>query len=176
MPRPSSYKADFANQAEKLCKLGATDLDLAEFFGTTEQTVNNWKKKHPEFFESLNRGKIIADAEVADRLHQRALGFEWEEAQPIKLKEVTYENGKRLREVERVEVVMVHKVVPPDTSAGIFWLKNRRKASWRDKQDHEVTGKDGGPVESAMNVTYMPEPLPDDYYKASRQQANPAGQ
>jgi hypothetical protein len=139
MGRPSSFQGAFCEQAEKLCRLGATDKDLAEFFGVTEQTVNNWKDAHPEFFEALKRGKVESDAEVADRLYQRATGFEWDEAQPIKVREVIYENGKRLKEVERVEVVMVHRVVPPDTTAAIFWLKNRRPADWRDKVTQEHT-------------------------------------
>lgn len=164
MPRKTSFKKEYLEQAEKLSRLGATDADLADFFGVKEQTINNWKKSHPEFFESLKAGKIKADIEVADRLYQRATGFEWDEAQPIKLKEVIYENGKRVREVERVEIVMVHRVVPPDTTADIFWLKNRRKTEWRDKQDHEHTGKDGDPIEQNLSITYMPEPLDGDYF------------
>lgn len=133
--RPSSFREEFCQQAEKLCRLGATDADMADFFGVTEQTVNNWKQAHPEFFESLKRGKIASDAEVADRLHQRALGFEWDEVVPIKVKEVIYENGKRAKEIERVEMTVAHRIVPPDTTACIFWLKNRRSSDWRDKTD-----------------------------------------
>jgi hypothetical protein len=144
--RPTQYRPEYADQAERLCLLGATDKILGEFFGVTETTVNNWKRSQPEFFESLKAGKVGADIGVADSLHQRALGFEYDEAQPIKLKEVIYENGKRVREIERVETVMVHHVVPPDTTACIFWLKNRRSDAWRDKHDVEHAGKNGGPL------------------------------
>lgn len=139
--RPSSYDAAYCEQARQLCLLGATDAEMAEFFAISEVTLNAWKKQHPEFLKSLKSGKVVADTGIADRLHQRAFGFEYEKAVPIKLKEVIYLDGKRVKETERVEVVMVHEVVPPDTTACIFWLKNRRPADWRDR--HELTGKDG---------------------------------
>lgn len=139
--RPSAYQEDFARQAALHCKLGAMDEDLALFFEVDVRTIHRWKHDHPEFRAAIKDGKIIADMAVAERLHSRACGFEWDEAQPIKVKHVTYENGKRASEVEKVEIVMVHKVVPPDPTSAIFWLKNRAKAHWRDKQDveHGVT-------------------------------------
>lgn len=72
--RPTDYRPDMALQAEKLCRLGATDKELAEFFEVTERTIGNWKTEHDEFFQSLKRGKILADAEVAHSLYNRALG------------------------------------------------------------------------------------------------------
>jgi hypothetical protein len=80
--------------------------------------------------------------DVADRLHQRAMGFEYEEAQAHKLKTVEYENGKRLKETERLEIIMVKRVVPLDTTACIFWLKNRRKVEWRERQEAPQRGDD----------------------------------
>ena len=137
MARPTAYRDEYSEQVQKLARLGATDKDLADFFDVSEQTINTWKDKHPEFLESLKAGKAGSDMGVADRLHQRAMGYEWDEPQAIKVKEVIYQDGKRLKETERVEVVTVHRVVPPDTAACIFWLKNRRPDRWRDKQDHE---------------------------------------
>ena len=61
--RPSQYKAEYCEQAYKLCLLGATDVQLADFFGVSEQTLNTWKQKHPKFLESLRAGKDEADAE-----------------------------------------------------------------------------------------------------------------
>lgn len=141
MGRPTKYTEGMAEQAYKLCLLGAIDKDLAEFFEVNEDTVHEWKKVYPRFSESIKSAKMIADAEVADSLNQRARGFRYIEQQAIKVKEVLYENGKRLKEVERVEVVPTERVAPPDTSAGIFWLKNRRKQNWRDKQEIESTGE-----------------------------------
>ena len=56
--RPTNYKKEYDEQAYKLCLLGATDKEMADFFNVKEQTINNWKKNHPSFFESIKRGKI----------------------------------------------------------------------------------------------------------------------
>lgn len=133
--RPTEFKPEYTEQVELLCALGATDDQLAVFFGKTEQTINNWKKSYPEFFESIKRGKLKTDTRVADSLLQRALGAEWIEQKEVKLKETKYENGKKVHEEERVEIVDLKKAAPPDATAGIFWLKNRRPKEWRDKVD-----------------------------------------
>jgi hypothetical protein len=146
--QPSPYDPAFADQARKLCVLGATDSDLADFFDVSERTINRWKVGHEEFCQALKAGKTECDDRVERSLYNRAVGFEWDEAQAIKVKKVTYgDNGKRLLEEERVEVVMVHKATPPDTASCIFWLKNRKKDEWRDRVDAELTGKDGGPIQ-----------------------------
>ncbi len=151
--RPTDYKPEYNEQAYKLCLLGATDKELADFFEVTEQTINNWKKDHDGFFESLKSAKVIADAEVADSLNQRARGYRYIEQQAIKVKEVTYENGRRLREIEHVEVVPTERVAPPDTTAAIFWLKNRSQRNWRDRVDVTSDGEKIQPT-----VIYMPMP------------------
>jgi hypothetical protein len=76
--RPSSYVARYAEQAYKLCLLGATDKEMADIFGISESTLNLWKQVHPEFSESITRGKHDADANVAERLYQRAMGYSHE--------------------------------------------------------------------------------------------------
>ena len=73
--RPSKYMPYFAKQALKLCLLGATDRELADFFEVNEYTINAWKKKHIEFHKSLKKGKIMADAEVAAKLFDKAVGY-----------------------------------------------------------------------------------------------------
>ncbi len=129
--RPSEYKPEYTEQVEKICKLGATDNDLADFFEVTEQTINNWKNDFPEFFESIKRGKTLADSNVADRLYQRALGFE-HDSEEIKVMSMGKESV--------IERVPIRKIYPPDTVAAIFWLKNRQPDKWRDKKEfkHEV--------------------------------------
>lgn len=138
--RPSEYNPEFVEQVRKLCLLGATDAELADFFEVCEATLNNWKNAHPEFLESIKSGKRIADAEVAQKLYGRAIGSEWTEEAAIKVKTVHYENGKRSMEEEKVVTIPVKCAAPPDTTACIFWLKNRKSSDWRDKQDIAVTG------------------------------------
>lgn len=131
--RPTRYKAEYAEQAYKLCLLGATDKEMADFFDVSEQTINAWKKAHPKFLESIKKGKARADAEVASKLFHRATGYEHPDVH------VSNHQGE-------ITVTPLTKHYPPDTTAAIFWLKNRQPAKWRDKQDIEHTGKDGAPL------------------------------
>lgn len=137
--RPTDYKDEYNGQAEKLCKLGATDSELADFFNCSESTLNLWKLNHTEFSESIKRGKILADANVAERLYQRAMGFE-HDSEEIKI----VSNGQG--EGSSVERVPIRKIYPPDTVAAIFWLKNRQKKKWRDKIETAFTDDEGNPL------------------------------
>lgn len=125
--RPTDYKIEFNEQAEKLCKLGFTDAELGEFFEVTETTINNWKIKHPEFFESIRKGKDLADADVAEKLYQRATGYSHPDV------DIKVIDG----EIVQTELI---KHYPPDTAAAIIWLKNRQKVKWRDRYEHEHSG------------------------------------
>jgi hypothetical protein len=137
--RPTTYKQEYNEQAEKLCKLGATDTELAEFFNCAESTLNLWKIEHQDFSESLKKGKILADANVAERLYQRAMGFEHESEE---IKVIPRGNGEG-SDIERVPIT---KIYPPDTAAAIFWLKNRQKKKWRDKVENVYVDDDGNPL------------------------------
>jgi len=130
--RPTDYHEAYPAQAYKLCLLGTTDVELARFFDISERTLNLWKKKHPEFMQSLRDGKESADSKVADRLLERAMGYEHPEVH------ISNYMGE-------VTLTPITKKYPPDTAAAIFWLKNRQGAKWRDRQ--ELSGPDGGPVQ-----------------------------
>lgn len=125
--RPTDYKPEFNEQAEKLCKLGATDKDLAEFFEVCEATINNWKIDHPEFLESIKTGKQIADMEVANSLYKRATGY-------------NHASTKFFQYDGKVISQDFTEHYPPDVTAQIFWLKNRKPKEWRDKQEIDLTG------------------------------------
>lgn len=128
--RPTRFKQEYCEQTRKLCLLGATDMDLADFFGVQESTINNWKKAHPSFLESIKAGKEEADAQVANRLYNRAMGYSHAEDK------IFNNNGEAL-------IVPTTKHYPPDTTACIFWLKNRQSGKWRDKQQVEHSGSVG---------------------------------
>ena len=129
--QPTRYRTSYNEDARKLCLLGATDKQMADFFGVTEQTVNNWKQKHPRFFESIKEGKLKADAEVASSLFQRACGYEQPEDK------IFCTDG-------RATIVPTIKHYPPDTAAAFIWLKNR--AGWRDKTDITSGGEKLSPA------------------------------
>lgn len=126
--RPSKYKPEYAGMAKKLCDgRGATDRELADFFSVAESTLNLWKLEHAEFSEALKVGKDVADDRVERSLYQRACGSSHDDVH------ISNFQGD-------VTITPIVKHYPPDTTAGIFWLKNRRKGQWRDKIDHSHTG------------------------------------
>ncbi|MBN6206289.1 hypothetical protein JYK21_07480, partial [Ralstonia pickettii] len=92
--------------------------------GVAYSTFKTYINKFPALSAALKKGKEIVDREVENALIKNALGYEYDE--------ITYENG--------VEVKRITKVVKPDTTAQIFWLKNRKPADWRDKRDIEHSG------------------------------------
>lgn len=122
--RPSKYREEYAEQVYKLCLLGATDEETADFFGVAVSTLYLWVQEHTAFSESRKRGKEEADGNVADRLYQRAMGYTHPEEKIFQ-----YEG-----EPVRVDTL---KHYPPDTTAAIFWLKNRQPQHWRDRKEHE---------------------------------------
>lgn len=138
--RPSSFKPEYTGQVEKLCKLGTADRDLCLFFNISHQTIENWKKTQPEFFLALMKGKQEADKNVAEALYKNTTGYDYYEEQAVKLRETSYVDGKVSMVCEYVGVVKVKKHQPADTTAQIFWLKNRRRDLWRDvkKIDSEL--------------------------------------
>lgn len=134
--RPTLYKPEYDGIAEQMALLGATDVQLAGAFGVSEDTIHEWKLVHPNFSESLKRGKDQADARVAKSLFERALGY----SHPA-VKIIAVANGNN--QGSTIEEVPYTEHYPPDTTAAIFWLKNRQKAQWRDRQEVEHSGKVG---------------------------------
>lgn len=136
--RPSKYYLDYstAEMAYQLALLGATDEQLAAAFDTTIQTIQTWRQKHPEFLASLKCGKVIADAQIANSLFHRAKGYSHPDSN------ISIYKGE-------VIVTPITKHYPPDTTACIFWLKNRQSALWRDTHRTEVTGANGQPIKQA---------------------------
>lgn len=120
--RPSKYQDNYPEQAAKLCRLGATDKDIANFFEVHEATLNRWKLEFPEFCDALKRSKEELDAQVERSLYQRAMGY----SHPaVKMFNV----GGAIIEKEYIEHY------PPDATSMIFWLKNRQPDKWRDRRE-----------------------------------------
>ena len=111
-----------------------------------EKTVNNWKLDHPEFLQSIKAGKEEADANVAQRLYSRALGYVAPET-----KIVSYEGAI-------TDTMDIQKHYPPDPTAAIFWLKNRQPDKWRDKVDVDQN------VSGNIEVTFS-DPNLDEWAK-----------
>lgn len=122
---------------------GLTDEQIAEKLDISVASFYNYKNEHLEFLESLKKGKEVADYEVENALFKKALGYNAKIKKAFKVKEVLYENGKRLKETERIEYAEDEVHIPADTTAQIFWLKNRKPNVWRDKQELEHKANNG---------------------------------
>lgn len=122
---------------------GLTDEQIAKNMGIALSTLKLWKNGHPAILAALKRGKEVIDIEVENALLNKAMGFKVTVKKSYKVKDVEYDNGRKVKESERIEMVDEEQYIPPDTTAQIFWLKNRKPAEWRDKQNIEHTGKDG---------------------------------
>ena len=115
-----------------LARRGCSDEEIAEAFGVSVRTVYNWKKAHPEFLQVLNECKGKADEAVVESLYAKACG---------KVKRVTKKKRDVLdsdgRKVTLTEVI--EETLPPDTTAMIYWLKNRQPELWRDRPKQDDT-------------------------------------
>lgn len=133
--RPTKYDSAICPTVTKYCLLGVTDEELADFLDITVSTLYLWKNEHPEFSEAIKAGKEEADANIADSLYHRAKGYQHPETHFATVGGV-------------VVATPTTKHYPPDTAAAFIWLKNRRSGKWRDKQEHEHSGPNGGPIET----------------------------
>ena len=107
---------------------GLTDKQIAENIGVAYSTFRDWIKRFPALTAPLKRGKEVIDRQVENALLKRALGYEY------------VETTKELTDLGLTVTKQVTKQVAPDTTAQIFWLKNRKPKEWRDKKETEVTG------------------------------------
>ena len=120
---------------------GLTDEELAGKLGIARSTLSVWKIKFPTFAALLSRTKEVVDIEVENSSLMAAKGYEYTEQQAFKVKRITYDPanaGKKLREDEEVVVVDLKRWQPADVKAIIWWLKNRDKDNWKERQVLEL--------------------------------------
>lgn len=113
---------------------GLTDADIAHNIGISVGTLYEWKKKYVELAEALKEGKEVADLRIENALYQKALGYDADEIRE------EYEGNICVKKT------VIHKHYAPDTTAQIYWLKNRRPENWRDKPqpvEVEISADDG---------------------------------
>lgn len=122
--RPSLYQPEYAEQARKLCRLGATDSDVADFFGIGTTTFYRWRKDHPDFAAAVSEGKDISDKQVEQALHRRAVGFEYEAIR------VFMPAGAKEAVLVRYPVQVL-----PDVGAAQHWLRFRRPKEWSERRE-----------------------------------------
>ena len=147
--RPSKFDPAFIEQARKLALLRATDEEMADFWDISVPTLHAWRKAHPEFLKATKQGKLIADAEIAESLFQRAKGYSHAAVKIFNDREVG------------VTQVPYTERYPPDTTAASLWLRNRQPDKWRDKvevdQNHSIDPESLGttPLELARGLAFV---------------------
>lgn len=126
--RPPKYRPEHDRTAQLLCRGGAIDAELAAAFGVDEKTIRNWRDTYPSF-KAACEDKAVFDDRIERALADRALGYE-------------HDAVKILQHEGSPVIVPYIERYPPDTTACIFWLKNRRPKEWRDRQEieHDATG------------------------------------
>jgi hypothetical protein len=132
--RPSEYRPEYVGVTKKLCELGATDEDVADALGVSVRTIYRWRCEHDEFCQALKVGKVNPDDRAELSLYRRVSGYSYP---AVKIFMPAGADAPVYAEYR--------EHVPPDVTACIFWLKNRRPEQWRDRK--ELTGPDGGPIE-----------------------------
>lgn len=125
----SLFKPEYCNLAHKFCILGATNEHLAEFFEVCVATISNWLRDFPEFKAAVTEGRLVADADVAERLFTKAKGYDREATRFFQTPDGPQE-------------VKVTQHCAPDTAACMFWLRNRRRDLWRHKIEVEHHASD----------------------------------
>jgi hypothetical protein len=120
------HKKEFSQETLKtvhrLCKLGFTRKRLAEFFEVREATITDWRKNFPAFDQAMKEGGELADANVAEKTYQNAIGYQMEVTEPFKTK-------------AGVEMVTYIKKFKPDVTAQKFWLASRQRELWGEKSE-----------------------------------------
>lgn len=132
---PIYEAAPHCARARTLALLGLTDVEIADQFGIAPTTFERWKIEHPEFKDSLARGKIGADAVVAESMYQRATGTASVPAVKIFLSTPDKETG-----AQEPIIVPYTERFPADVNAGYRWLYNRQPDRWRDRKQVEHMG------------------------------------
>lgn len=122
MGRAKPFKEEFIDICYNLALLGATDEQMANAINVGTTRFYEYKKQHPKFAESIKKGGIVADSQVAQALFKRAVGF-YQEVEELKATQ------------EGIVKIKVNKYFPPEPTAIIYWLKCRQPNNWRDNKD-----------------------------------------
>ena len=162
--RPTKYKPEYDELAFNYCLLGATNDQMAEFFDVDPSTIDNWIAAHESFLGSIKKGRAVADGKVARSLYERANGYSHPE-DDIRTVSIGDNQGSE------IVITPTIKHYPPDTTAAIFWLKNRQTKLWRDTHSltindmpapFEVFAAAAKGEEPDWDVATKPDPKPEE--------------
>jgi hypothetical protein len=170
--RPSAYKAEFAEQGFKLGSVGLSDTEIMAFLEISPPTFYSWTKKHPQFLNEIQRGRMIAAAQVAYALFRRAIGYSHRAVHIAICK-----NGQVVK-------VPYTKHYPPDVRACMFWLTNRVPEFWKARVEQTLQAPQGEPTapliicfsgeEMLQPKAALPAPFPAQNIAAPHEASLPA--
>lgn len=132
--RPSKFNPKYIPLVAEFAESGMTELEMAQRLEVSAPTFRKWKLDNPELLSALKLNKEKADERVEHSLYKRAMGYTCEET------DIRVIDGKIIK-------TQIVRTYPPDTTAMIFWLKNRKPKDWRDKRETEISG--------SLNLTDM---------------------
>ena len=141
---------------EAWARNGLTDEQISKNLGIAYSTFREYVKKYSALSAALKRGKEIVDVEVENALLKRALGYKYDEV----TKELIEDKETGISESKVTKVVT--KEVIPDTTAQIFWLKNRKPEEWRDKKEVKHDGNINNPYENLTKEQLLKIASEDD--------------
>lgn len=125
--RPTKFRPEFVDEARKLCEAGAIDVEIARHFRVSVATLSTWKLKYPEFLAAIRVSKEVANTNVEDSLYRLAMGYTRTEVEHKVI-------------AGKLVTIEIERYYPPNPTAQIFFLKNRKSSSWSDKQEVQHTG------------------------------------
>lgn len=120
-----------------------TDEQIAQKIGINRTTLYDWKKKKPNISDALKKGKEVVDFEVENALFKKAIGYNAKVLKHMKVKNIEYDDkGYKMSEKEEIVEIYDEVHIPADTTAQIFWLRNRKPDKWRDKPKELINNDD----------------------------------
>ena len=150
---------------------GLSDQQIAKNIGISRSTLNEWRKKYPDISDTLKKGKEVADAEVENALYLKCIGHKVQLKKTFKVKKIEYNDaGRKIKEEEHLETGEDEVYIPPDTKAIIFWLTNRMREDWKERQNTQMeqdeTEESGVSVLASADVEGVKEKI--EHYKAEK--------
>ena len=132
---------------------GLTIKEIAFKIGVSRSTLNEWIKKFQDISDAIKKDRDVVDRQIEESMFQTAKGYKVTLKKPIKVKKVTFDKaGRKTSEEEHIEYTEEEMYIAPNTTAQIFWLKNRKPAEWRDKREEtqETNTETAGVIEIPM--------------------------
>lgn len=154
---PSTFLPEFPDVVKAIAMQGVTDEELAFSFGLNPNIIKGWRKIYPDFDKAIEEGRTIADLQVIEALHKKAIGHSYET-------DIVVKHGKDY------SIETITKTDPPETNAIRYWLSNRDPKRWSDRRHLQVTGKKDEPgigvkqeskVELMQSIISLIQPKPD---------------